>query len=163
MKLSKDQVAFFWRLWGAACRANGWTVEKGLSRADIDAIRKDCLAALGFSSLHQVDRAAGFDAVRAALLMMTDNLSGTIETDHPELGELRRLRWKLAEDIMPRLAASGLHAAEYVAAIVRDKFGLAGLDLDRLSAAQLRQLVVTLTARLRRIGARAPSAATASG
>lgn len=174
MKLSKAQVTLFWRLWGQACRCQGWTTERGLSRAEIDQRRKSLLADCGFDSLTAVDKTAGFGRVKAALMTLCDRLDGAIEADHPEIDEARRLRHVITWDLMPRLArlpefvASEDGVMGYVERICRDKFGLSEdwqLDLDDLDArpiirtrpdgslqespSQLFQLLITLTARLR--------------
>lgn len=174
MKLSKAQVTLFWRLWGQVCRYQGWTVELGLTRAEIEQRRKSLLADCGFNSLTRVDRSAGFGRVKAALMTLCDNLDGAIEADNPSLDEARRLRHVITWELMPQLARlPELACAEdgvigYVERICQDKFSLPRdwqLDLDDLDArpiiraradgslqespSQLHQLLITLTARLR--------------
>lgn len=170
MKLSKTQVALFWRLWSRACKHQGWT-----DRRATEERRHQLLADCGFASLHDVDRTAGFGRVKAALLTLCDDLDGAIEADHPELDQARRLRHKIAWHLLPALGKLPEMAAHpggpvaYAEAICRDKFGLPKtwqFDLDDLSAdpvprrapdgrvtlqpSPLLQLVITLTARLRR-------------
>ena len=83
MILTPIQVKSFWRLWAAACRAQGWT-RPAMSSAEIDAKRKEILAGFGFDSLRLVDRGAGFGKVKAQLEMLAGRIRGEIESDHPE-------------------------------------------------------------------------------
>lgn len=146
MKLTKPQVQMFWRLWSAACRAQGWDRAHGVPPEVVDERRKDLLACYGFGSLHDVDRTAGFDAVKAALLALQDNIDGAVEVDHPEIGHRRRIERHLTHVIVPALGAGGW---QYLAAIAVDRHFPMPLDLSTLSVDQLDQLLVTATKRLR--------------
>ena len=168
MRLSKPQVTLFWRLWKRACETQGWTVEAGLNRQEIDERRHEVLAKCGFESLTAVDRTAGFGRVKAALMTLCASVEGAIEADHPEADEARRLKHGITYDLLPQLAripsisAVPGGAIAYCERICRDKFGLPDdweLDLDDLgghplrgpeSTDRLRQLLITLNARLRR-------------
>src|SRR5690349_10725769 len=46
MKLSKDQVPLFWKLWAKACRAQQWDKAHGLNSVAVDSKRKEFLAGL---------------------------------------------------------------------------------------------------------------------
>lgn len=139
----------FWRLWAAACRAQKWTADHGVSREELEERRHDLLATLGFGSLHDVDRTAGFDAIKAALLTLQNNLDGAVEADHPEVGAARRFRHVLRTKIIPGLGLYVTEPEAYAAAIARDRFGQSfRLDLDAMSPAQAEQCLFTLSARL---------------
>lgn len=168
MKLSKAQVAMFWRMWSKACQVQGWTRENGFAAAQTDAKRKDVLGRCGFSSLHDVDRSAGYGRVKAELESLAEKLAGAIESVKPELDEARRLHWRLNQDVLCLQLYLGEGSVAYVEAIARDKFDLPRLkpvDLDLLGTApiprveprtgaliegpsQLLQLVMTVRARL---------------
>lgn len=158
MLLSKDQVSLFWRLWSSACKTQGWTRDAGLTSADIDAHRKAMLAEMGFSSLTQVDRTAGFGRVKARLMTLCDSLKGAIEADHPEMDDARRKRHMIRHDLAPCLALYVQDPVGYIESILRDKFHIpsnCAVDLEALtilpsgsSPSQLDQAVMTISARL---------------
>lgn len=166
MKLSEDQVKLFWRLWAAACRYQGWTRQRGLTSAQIDVKRKELLARLGFGSLHDVDRRAGFGRVKSELLALADNLRGAVEADHPEMDGARRKRYLITFELIPCLALYVEDPVGYVEQILRDKFRISPaspVDLEALSIdpdirtrmgvlherpSELDQAMMTLTARL---------------
>lgn len=158
MKLTKAQVTLFWRLWGQACSIQKWLPEHGVTRQEQESRRKLLLADCGFCSLTLVDRTAGFGRVKAALLTLCDSIDGAIESDRPDMDEARRYRHVLTWDVLPKLARlpqmaqNPAGAIGYAEAICRAKFRLGAgwvFDLDDLDAGQLKQLLVTLTARLR--------------
>ena len=70
MILSPDQVKRFWYLWKQVCIANGWTKERGMNAAQVDAKRKEILRECGFDSLTSVDRTNGFTKVKNKLLIL---------------------------------------------------------------------------------------------
>lgn len=168
MRLTKPQVTLFWRLWKRASDAQHWTVKAGMSRQEIDQRRHEVLGRCGFESLTHVDRTEGFGRVKAALMTLCGSVDGAIETDHPEADEARRLKHVITYRILPGLARLPSIAAvpggaiAYCERICRDKFGLPDdweLDLDDLgghplrgpsSTDRLRQLLITLNARLRK-------------
>jgi hypothetical protein len=123
-------------LWPAACRAQGWKVSDRERRLRVcsDAVKRP------ISSMTDLNNGEDIDAVFAHLRMLTDNLQGTIETEHPEIGEKRRLV-KVVQDFIPLLGFP------YYTKILRDRFG--HTDLDQLDPEQLRTLRFTLTARHR--------------
>lgn len=150
--MTKDQHGLYLRLWGKACIAQGWTTAKGLTSIQIDAKRKEQHAIVFGSpiSAKQINPRGMFDDIKAHFLMLTDNIKGTIETDHAEIGEARRLR-KLIEEHLKCLALYHPDPEAYLTAILLDKFrGVT--DLDSLSAkrsylerpSQLEQVVWTL-------------------
>ncbi len=160
MKLSADQVKLFWRLWSAACQAQGWTREAGLTADQIDAHRKALLSDAGFSSLTLVDRTAGFGAIKARLMTLCGSIDGAIESDHPEMDDARRKIHLIRHDLALCLSLYVEDPVAYIEEIVRDKFGLARnspVDLDSLShrvnfpqpgCSQLDQALMTISARL---------------
>lgn len=149
MRLSKPQVAMFWRLWAAACRSQGWLPERGVSREEQEDRRHDLLACLGFASLHDVDKTAGFDAVKAALLSLKDNVQGARESDHPEIGRARRYRHKIRTQILPCLALYVADPVAYATKIARERFGQAfEWRLDAMDPIDVEHCLFTLAARL---------------
>lgn len=155
MKLSPGQVQWFWRLWADACKCQRWTPEHGVTRAEVEDRRKDLLACYGFASLHDVDRKAGFDAIKAALLALQDSVTGAVEADHPEIGEVRRIIWHIREKILPVIGAGW---PGYVTEIMQDRGWGAFVAWDVLTPAQLEGLVVTLSERARRMAGKAQPA-----
>lgn len=122
MKLSKDQVPLFWKLWAKACRAQGWTKAAGLTTAAIDAKRKELLARCGFQSLKDVDPRDGFSLLKRELLKLDDQLQGAREEVQSEIESGRKARWFIEHDLMPCLALYVEDAAAYVEAVATDKF-----------------------------------------
>jgi hypothetical protein len=143
MKLTKPQVWAFWRLWGAACDVQGW------ASAEREPQRREMLARCGFASLKDVDRRAGFDRVKTECLRLAERLEGGLEATYPGLGEARRHAHIIRSDLMPRLRACGADAEAYVAAIARDRFGMANWeDLSEHAGPgpqRIKQLLFTLT------------------
>lgn len=129
MKIVRD-------LWPAACRAQGWKVsdrERRL-RTISDAVHRPV------TSMLDLDNGGDIDAVFAHLRTLADNIDGAIESDHPEIGDKRRL-FKAIDDLQSQLGYP------YYRKIVLDRFGHD--DLERLSVRELTQLRYTLTARTR--------------
>lgn len=133
-------------LWTKACNAQGW------NKDDRDLRIQKISEALGrqvSSSTDLVDN-KDIDRVFAFLRACMDNLKAAQELSHPEMGDARRLRWKV-EEVKSELAAFVGHVPAYVSAIIKDKFNLGRaarvgiLTEDDLSADQLRQLLITLT------------------
>ena len=104
MKLNAAQLSLFWRLWAAACRAQGWDAEHGLNSAAVNARRKEFLASLGFTSLTEVDRCDGFSLVKRELLKLDDRISGAMEEVNPQLETARKTRWFIEHDLLPCIA-----------------------------------------------------------
>ena len=64
--------------------------------------------------------------------MLSDDLSATVETDHPEIGRARRLRVVIRRQLAD-LRAFHDNPLALLAKLIRDKFG-SGYDLDELTA-----------------------------
>lgn len=122
MKLAPDQVSLFWRLWPQACRANGWTKERGLSAAEIDANRKAVLLECGFASLTQVDRVDGFTKVKNKLLILigVSVQAGREDQDTTE-NRARTHRYIIEREILPCLALYEEDVTAYVATVIAGK------------------------------------------
>lgn len=104
MKLSADQVRWFWREWPKICEAMGWTRAKGMSSKEIDAKRKEFLLRCGFDSLTKVDRTDGFTRVKNELLVLQGvSLKAAHETIDPALNQARVLRNQILTEIIPCL------------------------------------------------------------
>lgn len=168
MQLTQAQLTLWWRSWAAACRTQGWTREAGLSSAQIDAKRREIMAALGYRSLTEIDN-AGFDRLLARVRTLADNLRGAIDEVRPSNTHARRLLWKI-EWLTKCLALylGGKDRAEaYVRSICADKFewkdnlprNYYALSAERAPGkedSELDHLRITLTARLNgRTGLRA--------
>ncbi len=139
-----QRKSFFIQRWPAACQAQGWNPQDRDLRLRIvgQALGREVL------SLNDLDNKGDVDRLFAHLGMLCDDVRATIETDRPDLGAARRLRWKIAELVK-------VLGAAYVLRICRDRFHAA---IDDLDAEQLRQLLITLSARAQ-AGARRPELA----
>ena len=147
MKLSTDQVRWFWREWSKSCKAMDWTRANGLSAGEIDSKRKEFLANCGFSSLTKVDKTAGFTKVIHELIVLQGvSLKSAGETVDPSLNEARILRNQICGEIIPALEIYVEHAISYIGAILKNRFR--GIALEGLNAAQLRMFRDTLNARV---------------
>lgn len=104
MKLSDDQVRWFWREWPKSCEVMGWTRAKGMAAKEIDAQRKEFLLRCGFKSLTEVDRTDGFTKVKNELLVLQGvSLKAAQETIDPALNQARILRNQILTEIIPCL------------------------------------------------------------
>ncbi len=137
----KQRISFFRDRWPATCKAQGWPEQdRGLRlRIISQALGRQVL------SLNALDNTGDVDRVFAHLGMLCDNLAATMETEQPEISAARRLRWKIGQ------LAAQLGGDAYALAIARDKFHVAAgiTTVDDLDAGQLRQLLITLSARAR--------------
>lgn len=122
MQLSEAQVKRFWRDWSAACKAQGWTRDSGMSSKQIDSHRKDLLKRAGFGSLTHVDRTVGFGRVLAELGLLLTKVTSAIEHDHPEIDAGRRKRWVIRNRILPCLGVYVRDPEAYMRSVLRDKF-----------------------------------------
>lgn len=122
MLLSESQVKRFWREWADACRAQGWTTEKGVTSKQVDAHRKSLLKRAGFESLKQVDRSAGFNRVLGELGILSSRLKPTVERDNPQIDAERRKRWVIQNRLLPCLGVYVDNPDRYLASILQDKF-----------------------------------------
>jgi len=128
--MTARQNSFYFREWGsvrAACKAHGWPVP---DRHELH------VRALGYDRSHLDFSNEDLDKVLAEFRAISrpDDLAGQLrQRDQPRLRLLYRIRQLAPEP--------------YWQAIARDKFGTA--DEASLGVEQLRQLVMTLTARAR--------------
>jgi hypothetical protein len=124
--MTDSQWRLFWRLWKSACDAQGWTKAKGFSPSQVDQQRYAVLNRLGFNSLLQVNARAGFDRLKAELERLAGQVSGAAEqaaaASGRDMGQERRLRYVLARELLPGVAAYFGDPKAYVATIVEDKF-----------------------------------------
>jgi hypothetical protein len=146
--LTKAQNQRFWREWTAIFKARAWDAPTA------ERERKALLARAGFTSLTLVDPRRGFDRVLAQLGYLRDNVEKTIETITDEPGERRRLHHLITQEArwFSIQLAHNPPPDSYAIALARDKFGItAGLStIQDLTLDQLRQLLITLTARRRK-------------
>jgi hypothetical protein len=137
-KMSVDQVPLFWRLWGAACRGQGWSGKEAIAK------RKEVLAELGFASVKHIDAAGGFDRVREHL----EALAARVQNERPDAGERRRLLWNI-DQARAELSAAA-YPAEFLNKIFKQRFRvIAGVRLiGDLETEELLNLLRTLKNRL---------------
>jgi hypothetical protein len=169
MLLSKSQQQHFWRKWAAVksrLKASEYT------DAQCENERHALLQRAGFNSLTRVDPRAGFDSVLAQLGAMLDDINRTIETEDKTIGEARRLRYVIKNELLRCLALYEPDAEHYLQSVIQDKIRWFKLDapnrlptLEDLTAkptlkrtppcytlqefpSQLEQIVMTINARL---------------
>lgn len=161
--MSKSQSAAYWRLWSAACKAQGWTKAEGMDSAAIDAKRKECLSECGFESSRDIDSGAGFSRWKALCERLCGKLSGAIAEVRQNTPADRR-RWVIRNELLPCLAIyapSGAqdpaeYASAYLATILRDSMPWrpdgngSGMPctLDELDEVGLTKIMATLNARI---------------
>lgn len=155
--------------WPKACTAQGWNKS---DRARRMAALSEAVGRT-ITSANQLNTTTDVDKVKAHLGMLADDLKSTIETDNEELGEGRRLRKVIRDQLkclelylQPDSALRTPHSAlaeKYLAELIRDKFKHASranpLTLEDLDAdviqitrngvrreipSQLNQIVMTL-------------------
>ena len=134
---TKQRIALMAQWWPEACRAQGWRVNDRALRLRVlsDAVGRP------ITSANQLNTKADVDSVIAHLGMLKDNVALTIETDHPEIGAARPLRFVIGEWQLKCLAVYMGHdgAQKYLAEIIRDKFRHASrvmpLTIEQLDAA----------------------------
>lgn len=156
MKLAPDQVKMFWRLWPEACRANGWTKERGMSGSEIDAKRKELLRDCGFSSLTLVDRTSGFTKVKNKLLILAGvSVQAGLEDQDTTANDSRMHRYVMEQEIIPCLALYVEDVTGYVATVIAGLIRHYKIDRPErpptfadLSPSQMHQALMTLSARL---------------
>jgi hypothetical protein len=124
--MSDAQWRLFWRLWNNACKAQGWTKENGFTSTMVDEKRREMLAGLGFRSLLQVGTRDGFDRLKSAVERLADSVAAAEEQVAKavgrDMGQERRLRYVLATELLPGVAAYFGDPGLYVAAVIEDKF-----------------------------------------
>jgi hypothetical protein len=162
MLISTAQQTLFWRTWAAACQTQGWTRERGLNSAEINAKRREMLAEIGFKSLKDVDHRSGFDRVLSRVRRLADSVQGAMDENAPASGDRRRMVHRMG--ILIRCLALYLtpgSAPTYVESICRAKFGTSNwedLSADprvddsgprpRIRQSELEELIITLSGRL---------------
>jgi hypothetical protein len=107
-------------LWPRACKTQRWN--KG-DRALRLRVFSEALGR-GLTSASEINATSDFDHIKAHLLMLADNVQGTIETDHPEIGDRRRLLWKYQHVQRPCLGVYVEDVDAYVRQILRERFKL---------------------------------------
>jgi hypothetical protein len=105
MMSQAQRVYFMADLWPKACKAQGWNKSDATKRYAMFAQvlghipRHAAKLARGehisFNDFEQAD----FDAVKAHCGFLASNVKATVETDHPEIGEGRRLQHQVEEEI----------------------------------------------------------------
>lgn len=125
---SAQRIHLMADLWPRACRCQGWpSADRALRlRVLSEAVGRE------IHSASELDATGDYDAVKAHLGMLADNLKATIETDHPEQGRARRLRAVIRRQLAD-LGQFGGDPHALLAKLILDKFG-GGYDLDDLTA-----------------------------
>lgn len=125
-------------LWPKAAAAQGWNKSDNEKRYDVFArvlgrIPRHAakLAAGEHISFNDFDQ-ADFDAVKAEMGHLADNLKATIETDHPAIGKERRLRHQI-DELLRCLALYIERVDAYLRPILAAKFK-GRTSIDDLSA-----------------------------
>ena len=143
---TKQRITIFADWWPAACAAQHWNPNDRPLRLQIIS------QAVGrpVASMGDLDNSADVDQVKAYLLFLADNIDGAREVDTTELGERRRYLWRIRRHSTSLAIGNGQSAMSYALSIARDRFHTTpGLStIDDLSTEQLRQLMMTLWARL---------------
>jgi len=139
--MSSEQRTFFWRLWKNACAWQGWNK---LSATEQNEHRHAMLAALGFKSVREVNSTDEFDRLKSHLLA----LAGIVENAAPDAGSRRRLLSSIGAVIVV-LETSG-YSSHSINTILFNRFKIVRgiLSISDLDTHQLKQLLLTLTARL---------------
>jgi hypothetical protein len=137
--MNEGQLAKHWRLWSAACQANGWKTSDDAQRyaqyaavLNSQGVTAERYSVKDFTTQPQID--ALFDHF-TQLATHNTNLTAAIRQANPEIGDRKRLIWSIknkADDA-------------YIRHIAVNKFGHA--DLGALDLSQLTQLRNTLSAR----------------
>ncbi len=163
-QMTADQQRLYFALWNKACIHQGWDK---LTSKEREEKRREIMAEVfdGPKSAKDVNRHAEFDAIKAKFLQLSDSVQGTRETDHPDIGEKRRLLKVVA--YQKRLIRVYREPEAYVTKILKDgpKIFKGISTIEDLSAfspqvkneltgkiekkpSQLMKLVFTLTARV---------------
>jgi hypothetical protein len=97
-KMTVDQHGLLFRLWGDACRAQGWD---RLSASERDAKRKEVTARVfgPGKSWTEVNKTGECDLLFARLKFLADKLQGAQEDLDPEPGQRRRYIHRIGEQI----------------------------------------------------------------
>jgi len=135
--MSEAQAAVFWRLWAAVMKAQGWPSSENNAR------RHEVLAALGFSSVKDVDMKDGFDRVKKRL----EELADKVHNEREDAGQRRRFLHRIDEQCATLNALMGRDAAGAYLAVLRiERFKrFAGVNtVEDLPTVELEHVVMTL-------------------
>lgn len=163
--LTKIQTLSYWRLWKSACEAQGWTRERGLKAAEIDAKRRQCLAECGVESMKDLDSGSGFTAWKNLCLRLTGSLTAAVAEVRRPRTKADRLRWVIVNRILPCLAIycpngcdnPRLWSENYLGTILRSTLTGHGFPaesddwtehLEDLTELELTRVLATLNARV---------------
>ena len=137
-----SQRDLFWRLWAAACAAQGWN---RLPAEEREAKRKQVLFELGFGSAKHIDPKDGFDAVKAEL----ERLADVVANEPQDAGRRRRVAW-CANQALRKLRAAG-YPERSIETILIDRFKVVpGVSaIEDLPTDELVKLAITLDTRLK--------------
>ena len=145
-KMTVDQHGLLFRLWGDACRAQGWD---RLSASERDAKRKEVTARVfgPGKSWTEVNKTGECDLLFARLKFLADKLQGAQEDLDPEPGQRRRYIHRIGEQLAE---FAELGQAQYVEPILKERFKrFAEINtIYDLSTKELKEAVMTLDARL---------------
>ena len=138
--MSTAQMLSFWRMWGAACKTQGWD---RLTPPQRDEKRHEMLAALGFASVKDVGMTGDFDRVKKRLLELADKVTPENEED----GQRRRYLHRIGEQRgeLEDLMGAGESAA-YLESIDLRRFKLSAgwRTVEDLPTPELEKMVMTL-------------------
>jgi hypothetical protein len=143
---TKQRIAIMADWWPAACAVQRW------DRNDRSLRLQVVSQAVGRTiyTLSELDNAADIDQVKAHLKFLTDDLDGAGESGNPDPGDRRRYLWLIRRHSAALAIGDRQSAMSYALALARDKYRLAeGFSvIEDLTTEQLRQLMMTLWARL---------------
>jgi hypothetical protein len=143
---TKQRIAILADWWPAACQAQHWDPKDRPLRL------QTISQAIGRTiyTMADLDNAADIDQVKAYLKLLADDLDGAHESGNPDPGERRRLLWLIRRHSAALAIGDRQSAMSYALALARDKYHITeGFSvLEDLSTEQLRQLMMTLWARL---------------
>lgn len=118
--MTPSQTSLYWRLWGQACRAQGWTTKQGMTSAQIDAQRKRVhRVLLGVESSSEIDKDEGFTKIKEHLLDLA-NVINTNTADNPRRTSL----WRIRHELLPCLALYEPDLDGYLKKLFADRFKL---------------------------------------
>ena len=141
---TRQRITILADWWPAACRVQHWKPSDRSLRLRIisEAIGRP------IESMGELNNTDDIDQVKAYLKHLAEDITGTAEAGNPEPGERRRYLWLIRQHGRA-LSPKAPHDA-YTLSIARDRFhNTAGLTtIEDLTTEQLRQLMMTLWARL---------------
>lgn len=136
-RITQGQWLSLWRMWGDACKQQGWDKLPPAAREEK---RHEVFAELGFASAKDIDKTTGFDKVKRRL----EELVGKVHASGEGEGERTRLLHRIGETFA-ELAELG-YSAEATAKILKDFGVVPGVrGITDLSEDRLLTLSRTLT------------------